>query len=94
MIKILGKSYRTELLVTVTFTGVKFSQCMLSSCVFVQEKREAQYGVVYLSRIENDRVFDPETDGKCVSIMLNKQRTLMNEGINEVNTQKTASPDA
>ena len=43
---------------------------------------------MYLSRIEKDRVFDPEIDGKRVSTMSNKQRTLINVGIDEVNVTK------
>ena len=59
-------------------------------CEFAQEQRETQYGLVYLSRIEKDRVFDQDTDGKRVSTMSNEKRKLMAEGIDGVSEAKQA----
>ena len=44
----------------------------------------------YTCLASRDRVSDPEIDGKLVSTVSNKQRGLVNEGIDEVNMQKNA----
>lgn len=54
------------------------------------EQRLAERGVAYLSRTENDRVFDPDIDGKRTATMSQRQRKLISGGIDEVNKQKTA----
>ena len=59
-----------------------------SMAIFAQESRVTVDGTVQLSRIEKDFVFGPEVDGQRVSNMTNKQRSLVNECVDEVNVQE------
>lgn len=58
--------------------------------IFCQETRTTVDGTLSLSGVEKDRVFKHEIDGKRVSTMSNRQRELVNAGIDELNVQRKA----